>query len=239
MLNIIVYEDNIVDIQKNVKAINMAFAHNDIEYRICKFKQYNQELDNLIKDKDQKKIYILDIEMNSVSGIELASRIREVDYDSVIIFVTAYDKYKNDVFYNRLMALDFVCKNQSFEERLKEDIKTALKKIYTQNIFVFKYNHVIYRIPYSSINYIEKEPLIKRCIIHTTNNNFYIVNSIENILESLNDDFLRTHKSCIVNTSNIRQVDFSNNIITFKNGDKTSLLTEKMKKEVKEFVGVN
>ena len=236
MLNLIVYEDDKLSVQKNIKAINVALANYEVDYRILKFDHYDDKLSEVISSKDCKKIYILDIEMKGVSGLELASLIREDDFDSIIIFVTAYDKYHNDVFYNRLMVLDFICKYDGYEGRLKDAINDALKIIYNKNTFVFKYNHVVYRIPYSHINYIEKEPLIKRCLIHTINNNFYVVNSIERLTKMLGCSFVRSHQSCIINMCNVDNVDFVNNVVVFRNGDKTSLLTDKMKKVVKEHV---
>lgn len=239
MLNVIIYEDNKNYMLKNIDCINKALANYDVDYRIYKFDRYSERLDEIIHDKDLKKIYILDVEMNGVSGIEVASLIREDDWDSVIIFATAYDKYHNDVFYNRLMVLDFICKYTGYEKRLIEDINAAFKIIYKQKTFVFKYNYVVYRIPYSHICYIEKEPLIKRCIIHTINNDFYIVSSINRLLDTLGAGFIKTHQSCIVNVNNIKEVDLINNVIVFKNDDETNLLTEKMKKVVKSYVGLD
>lgn len=239
MLNFIIYEDNKSYMQKNVECINKTLASYDIDYRIYRFSCCNDKLFEMIQNKELKKIYILDVEMNDISGIELASRIREDDWDSIIIFATAYDKYHNDVFYNRLMVLDFICKYTGYQKRLTEDIEAALKIVYKQKTFVFKYNHVVYRIPYSHICYIEKEPLIKRCVIHTMNNKFYVVNSINNLVSALGAGFVKTHQSCIVNINNIKELDLSNNVIVFKNGDETSLLTEKMKKELKDYVGLN
>jgi len=236
MLNIIIYEDKPLYMQKNINAINTALANYDIDYRIYKFDIFNDELNTLIKNKDLDKLYILDVETSDKSGIEVASIIREDDFESVIIFATAYDKYHNDIFYNRLMVLDFVCKYNGYEKRLKEDIIAAVKILYDNKTFVFKYNHVVYRVPYSQINFVEKEPLIKRCIIHTINNDLYIVNSIDRLVKLLGSGFLRTHQSCIVNIDNIKEVDFANNVITFKDNTSTVLLTDKMKGRLKEYV---
>ena len=239
MLNVIIYEDKENFMKKNIDAINKSLVSSDIDYRIHKFYKYSSELNDMIKDKNSKKIYILDVEMDEVTGLEIASRIREDDYDSIIIFATAYDKYHNDVFYSRFMVLDFICKYNGYEERLIDDLKTAIKILYKEKTVVFSYNHVVYRIPYNHICYIEKEPLIKRCIIHTFNNSFYIVKPINWLDKNLNANFLKIHQSCIINLDNVKEIDRSSNIITFKNGDKTCLLASRKKKELMEYVGVN
>lgn len=239
MLHIIIYEDEQNYMQKNISCVNKALISSDIDYRIHKFEKYNIELKNIIEDKSIKKIYILDIETKDKSGLEVASIIREDDFDSIIIFATAFGKYQNDVFYTRLMALDFICKYHGYEKRLIDDINAALKIIYKERTFTFQYNRILHRLPINSILYIEKEPIIKRCIIHTTTDDFYVMDSIERLTARLGKSFLRTHQSCIVNLENIKEIDFPTNTIIFKNDTETNLLTNKIKKELKENVYTN
>ena len=140
MLNIIIYEDNDVFLKKNVEGVNRALVNCDIEYKIIKFSHYSDKLDDIINQKGTKKIYILDVEMEEVSGLEVASQIREDDDDSIIIFATAYEKYHEDVFYSRLRVLDFICKYQGYEQRLTDDIVAATKILYRQGILTFTYS---------------------------------------------------------------------------------------------------
>lgn len=238
MLNIVIYEDNKNYMQKNVNTINVALSDYDIDYRIHKFMSYTNELDAIINDKENRKIYILDVEMADISGLEVASKIREVDWDSIIIFATAFEKYKNDVFYTRLMVLDFVCKYHGYEDRLKDDIIMAISIIDKNRMLVFSYNHSIYRIPFDQICYIEKELIIKRCIIHTFNNDFYVSGTLNGLMEKLDGNFVRTHQSCIVNFDNVQKVDMPSNTIVFNDNLKTNMLTDKMKREVKQYVGL-
>lgn len=238
MINIIVYEDDKNFMQKNIMSINKALSQYDVDYRIKKYSSYTKELEEVIKNKETKKIYILDVEMPKVSGLELASKIRENDWDSIIIFATAYEKYQNDVFYIRLMALDFISKYDGYEERLMDGIKDALSIIDKSRVFKFSYNHVIYRIPYDQICYIEKEPIIKRCIIHTYNDDFAIAGTLNGIMKKLEGNFIRTHQSCIVNIDNATEIDLATNTIFFNEEICTDMLTDKMKKEVKEAAGI-
>lgn len=225
MLDIIIYSNNITTIKKCKEAVSMALINYEFEYNI-----FVGNDSNIISNN--KKIYIIDVLDKDNKNIP--SIIREYDFKSIIILV-------NTINYNmrvnkRLMILDFVLDNDNFIARLREDIDLAIRIIYGSKIFVFRYNHVIYRIPYIEINYIEKEPAVKRCIIHTSNKEYYIVNSIENIGKELDICFMKTHQSCIINKDNVRGLDVSNNVIFFKNGDYTSLLTNKVKKSLKEYI---
>lgn len=221
----------------NVNAVNFALSNYDIDYRIHKFINYSEELDVIVKSSG-KKIYILDVS-SKLSGLEIALKVREYDWDSIIIVVATSTKYSEDIFYKRLMVFDYVSMCNNYEQRLIDDIKMAITIIDKHKIFTFKFNHIIYRIPYNQITYIEKEPIVKRCIIHTNNNQYYITGSLNWIMKLLDENFCRTHQSCIVNLNNIKEVDLSNNLIIFKNDDYTDMLTAKMKKEVKKYVGVN
>lgn len=221
----------------NIK--NMSLSVYDKNYKIHRFSSYNSLLDSTIKDNNTKKIYILDDEVSGISGLELAVKIRKYDWDSIIILVIDFDKYLSDVFNTKLMTLDIIFRDTIYGKRLTDDIKLAISIITKQYVFTFRYNHVIYRIPYNQICYIEKEPMIKRCIIHTMEEDYYISENINSILSHLNNNFCRTHQSCIVNISNIRMVDLSSNMITFSNGIQTDMLNVKMKKEIRKYVDVS
>ena len=49
--------------------------------------------------------------------------------------------------------------------------------------------------------------------------------------------FYQTHKSCVVNTENIKYIEYSKYIIHFDNGESTNLLTPSARKELKKRVG--
>ena len=233
MINIVVYGKDDSN-KKNIKVINIALARYNVDYRTYVFNDYNEDFETIIKN-DLIKIYILDVGSGG-KGIDVALKIRKNEINSIIIFIADCNKYQNAVFSNRLMVLDFICKNNNYEERLCNDIVYALKKIYEKKSFVFKYNHVVYRIPYSQINYIEKEPTIKRCVIHTLNGNYYVVNSIQRLSEILGICFYKAHQSCIVNMENIKKVCLNNNIIIFNNGEYTMLFSDKYKNDLMELL---
>ena len=239
MLNIVIYEDDMHFKQNNIELINKILTKYDIDYRIHKFSGFNEQFKEIVNSKGLFKIYILAMQVNDVSGIDVASYIRENEFDSFIILVTSFKQYLDNMFYNRLMIFDYICKDADYQNKLCDDITLIIKMHYKNKTFSFRYNHMLYRIPYADINYIEKEPQVKRCIIHTINNDYYIVNSIERLVRMLGVNFVKTYQSCIVNINNVEKIDCKKNIIIFKNGDKTHLLTDKSKKLIREYVDTN
>lgn len=238
MIKFIICDDNKEALEIANKAVTKAMMNYEIEYKVLKFTKYDDKLKEQIKDELNTKIYILDIELPLVSGLEIASEIRETDDDSIIIFVTAHPECKNDIFYSRLEAIDYISKYYRYEERIEDTIKHIIKKRYRKNTFEYTYNHVHNKLLYKEINYIEKEPLQNRCIIHLVNKDEKTVTkTIVNIKKELSPMFFQTHKSCLVNLDNIKYINFAKFTIYFKNGDSTNLLSLEARKELRKLVG--
>ncbi len=130
MIKFIVCEDNNDALERATQTVTKAMMNYDVEYKVYKFTKYTKELKDLINDDRDTKIYILDIELPSISGLEIASEIRETDDDSTIIFVTAHSDCKNDIFYSRLKAIDFISKYHRYQERLCQTIEHVMKKCF-------------------------------------------------------------------------------------------------------------
>ena len=237
MIKFIVCEDNAEALDRAAQTVTKAMIDYEVEYKVHKFTKYNKELKELINDDRDTKIYILDIELSIISGLEIASEIREVDDESTIIFVTAHSDCKNDIFYSRLKAIDFISKYHRYQERLCQTIEHVMKRMFRGKTLDFSYNHVYSKILLKEINYIEKMSSQNKCIIHLTNGDEkFIVTTISKLREELKPLFFQTHKACIINLSNIKYIDYANYIICFKNGEKTNLLTPAARRELKENV---
>ena len=231
MFDIVVCSTSKDLMNRSIEIINSSLINYEFDYHICKFNNNCDELSKIINDY-KRKIYIIDID----NSLDTAIKIRESNFDSIIILITSHDIIDYSLFNERLLMLDYICNNELFGERLRQDICLALRIIFKENVFVFRYNHVMYRISYKDINYIEKEPKIKRCIIHTLDKDYYVVNSIEKLNSNLSGMFIKTSQSCIINMMNVSYVDCVNNIVYFRNGAMTTLITNKVKKIIKEYI---
>ena len=71
---------------------------------------------NKIIESGIPKIYILDIEIpNSKSGLDVARKIRENDWESEIIFITSHDKMFETAYRNVYEIFDFIEKFHHLE----------------------------------------------------------------------------------------------------------------------------
>jgi len=209
----------------------------NFEYKISKFTEYNKEVSEMIKRENEQKIYVLDIELSEVSGLEIASEIRENDLDSIIIFVTCHTECRNDIFYSRLLAMDYIPKDKLWMDRFESTIDYAIKAINKRRVLAFEFNYNSYRVPFDDIMYIEKVQDNQKCIINTEEGEQYeIISTITDLSRKLGPSFFQSHKSCIVNVEKIKKINYVDNTITFKNDDCVYLLSNRRKKQLREYV---
>ena len=237
MLRFIICEDNKDFLSRLHTIVNKVMMPYNFEYKVNTFTQYNKEVEELIKRKNEQKIYVLDIELADVSGLEIASEIREHDMDSIIIFVTGHNECKNDIFYSRLLAIDYIPKDRLWSSRFEETVDYVVKALNKQKVLIFDFNYNSYRIPFDDILYIEKVQDNQKCTIYTEDGKeFGIISSITDLAKKLGEGFFQSHKSCIVNVEKIAKINYNENIITFKNGISAYLLSNRKKKQLREYV---
>ena len=96
------------------------------EKEVVTFTRLTDRLKKEIQNTDLRKIYVLDIEIgHKVSGISIAKLIRDVDWESEIIFITNHDKMFESVHRTVYEVFDFIEKFHEFDKRFKKDIQTA------------------------------------------------------------------------------------------------------------------
>ena len=237
MLRFIVCEDNKDFLSRLCNVINKTMMPYNFEYKISKFANDNKEVSEIIKRKYEQKIYILDIELGDVSGLEIASEIREHDLESIIIFVTSHNECKNDIFYSRLLAIDYIPKDRLWEDRFEKTLEYTIKAINKRRVLAFEFNYNSYRIPFNEILYIEKVQDNQKCVINTTNGDqVEIMSTITELTDKLGPNFFQSHKSCIINIDKIKKINYVDNTITFINNESVYLLSNRKKKQLREYV---
>ena len=231
MINFIVCDDNKNVLNKVVKIINNAMMNNDTGYEIHAFNDYDAKFNELIKAKIPNKIYILDIETPSSSGIDIARRIRNIDYNSIIIFLTAHEELGYTILQKEFLFLSFINKYDNYEPKLLRVIKTALKKVNSNQMLKYNKNGIIYTIPLDDILYITRDSIERKCIIKTDYMEFMIPKQLKDVKQELPNNFVFSHRSCIVNKDKVRVIDINNHMIQFDNGLAINMISRLFRKE--------
>ena len=71
----------------------------------------------------------MDIELENVSGIDIAREIRKNDKESIIIISTTYVEYLPHTIKSKLLLFDFISKFENYEENLSLVIKKSIEEI--------------------------------------------------------------------------------------------------------------
>lgn len=215
MILIVVVEDN-EDIRKlEIKWIKRALNNKIWKYKIKEYSDYTDELKKIIKIEGFK-IYVLDIELPSSTGLNIARDIREYDDSSEIIICSSHGELELRAFKSKLKILDFVSKFDNAEEDLTNLIIDVFKKK-SKNILKIVDKSAILFIIMNDILYIKKEKGTRNCMIKTFDNTFIVNKNLEELKVMLNNDFIRSSKSCIVNQKNVLEYNFKDSKVIFKN----------------------
>ena len=165
--------------------------------------------------KSQKPdLALLDIELPDMKGIELAEKLRMIKPDLYIVFITAYEDYSLDAF--RVYAYDYILKPID-HKRVKttigrirkamqlsnESLFDSLSRLQNARIVVNLHNEKIF-VSCDDIYYLEKQG--RHIQIHTRNRKIKTRETLKNFEERLKTGFFRSHKSYLINISQIERV---------------------------------
>jgi len=232
MINFIICDDDARVLNQVQEIVSKFMMKNEHEYKTFVFQDYNVDFMKLINSKMQCKIYILDIETPSRSGIDVARIIREKDSDSMIIFITGHEELGSTILKNDLMFLSFINKFDNYEKRLNESIRKALRMFHKRNVLKFKDGNLLYTISMADILYITKDSIERKSIIKTDHYEVKTIKTMKYFERLLDDRFIKTHRACIVNKERIVKVNKSKREIMLDNGETIFLVSNKMIKEV-------
>lgn len=200
----------------NIEVAVMAYSPQDV-------------LEYLGKDKEIS-IYILETiySLSKYDGIELAKAVREKDRDSYIVFCTASAEYIYKVMTGLIKPSGYLIKHGNAVN--VEELNNVLGDIYRDYLNFFAKDEAvlninigteIYRINYNQIMYLES--FQKKIYVHTDNQRIGYYDSLSSLEEKLGDNFIRCHKSYIINTDKVLRISFSNMKIELSNGDEIDI----------------
>ncbi len=219
------------------------FAKKD-HYDILTFDKFSLDIDKKISKLEGVKIFILDTDVQTLSGIEVAKQIRRNgDFVSPIILLTGNRNLDiNDL--NNVLYLSLILKSRTIAKDIIFSLKEAYKIATKYSVLSFTYFDELYRLPYDEICYVEKDLNCNSVTIHSLDDTYQNYISIRELQSRLKDDprFYKSHRSCIINIYNVASYDKKNNKIIFKNNETTDLIARSKKnmliKRIEEISGV-
>lgn len=213
MLNFVICDDNLNILDRFSKILENIFIKHKYDAKIG-LKTTN--VDELLKYVDDNKtdVLILDINLkSSKSGLEVASLVRERNKDTYIIFTTAHLEYAMMAY--KFKTFDYLAKPVT-SDRLEETVVRLFDDVNGLPKKYIKIDNKKTIIDESEILYIKRDGM--KLIFHTKSRDYETYSSFNKIQDSLPDNFIRAHKSFIVNINNIVNLDPVANMIYFNNG---------------------
>ena len=232
MINFIVIDDNEKHRKRNTEFILDYMMKKNLEFDIHEYADYSEKLISDIGSFGESSIYIIDLELPNGDGLDIARTIRNNynNWTSPIIIITCHSSLIYDVYKQRLQVLDFIAKCEDIKSNLAKSIEISIKMLVGDKSYKYTYKNVDYSIPFSDINYIQRDD--RRTKIITNKESYYQNISIVQIKNKLPKDFIISSKGILINMKNVDRIDWSTCKAYFKDGNSAYVVSKSHKKEL-------
>ena len=215
MLNFVICDDSQNTVNRISKMLESIFIRNSLDGQIVFSSTQSTDLLNYVKNHPIN-VAVLDIDLkDNTSGLEIAEKIRKQNKGIYLIFITGHLEFGLVAY--RYKTFDYIAKPLTLE-RLEETILRLFDDISEDNNKYIKLDNDKTIIPENNIRFIKKDGM--KLVFHTDTRDYVTYNSFNKIQSTLPSQFVRCHKSYIVNLNKITDINMSNSTISFTSKDK-------------------
>ena len=198
MLTVAICDDEGV-IAEEIKAMLTEYCKEMQKESSVQIFSRGMDLEYSVREGQSYDLIYLDIQMDEQDGIKTAKRIRDMDPDVFIVFISSYDQFIEEIF--DVNALNFIHKPIK-KERFKSVLQQVLEKIEKQAQFYYlTYNRMTRKIPYQEIVFWESAK--RQVVLHLKSGEkisyYEKMNHIEDEVCGKKLSFCRIHQSFLVN----------------------------------------
>lgn len=212
MLNFVLCDDSIPSLKRLSKMLESIFIRNNIEAKIGLCASTPHETLEYIENH-KVDVLFLDINLNSnLSGCDIADLIRKKNKNIYIIFLTGHLEYALLAY--KYKTFDYLPK-PIIDERLEETVLRLMDDMAIDTRRFIKINSSKTLINANDINYIKKDGM--KLVFCTEKENYETYSSFSKFQTCLPENFVRCHKSYIVNINNVKKFKINENILELKN----------------------
>lgn len=191
---------------------------------------------DLLASEESFSVIFLDIEMQQSNGIEVAQKIRRMDMNVPIVYITSYIDHWRRAY--KVHAFDFITKPFKPEDLYKvmKDYLAALDDASEETITLptddgvvcFKMNDIYYFMFEAK----------KKVYVHTADGRVLVRENITDIYNILNKErFYQTRRDCVLNLKYVQKIQ-NEFVIIMKNGDMLPLAQKKKDEFVRKLSNV-
>jgi len=222
-MNIVICEDDLNHMKYIKDCVEDTICINSLKCKLALCTSSTTKIMDYIQQNKIITLYFLDIDLNSnIDGFNIATKIRENDWHSFIVFITGLKDKANLTFEYKLEILDYIMKGQNnLSNKIKDCILLACSREDKENsggnliTLSNKYSKIC--LNKNDIFFIESIKHTHKVIYHYENGIFEMRGNLKDISNDLGESFIRCNKSIIVNKSKIASVNSTNKTILLNN----------------------
>ncbi len=185
-----------------ISEISAFFLERNIE---CEFRYFSEgeEFLSSIKENNDYELIFMDINLISADGVNIVSKLRDMEITTPVIFVTSLENRAIDGY--DVDAFGFVVK-KSYKEKLPRVLTKLYDKLYNKKTMAIHEKDSTEIMNTEDILYIESDK--RASVVHTLTGILNDIRPIGQISTELSaDDFVEVFKSVYVNIAKIKRIN--------------------------------
>lgn len=233
MFRIAIIDDEAFFLEKCKRITKSFFEDRKIRCEVKTYRYATLVLED-IKENIYFDVFLIDIEMMDINGMELARQIRQL-YDSpYIIFVTSYIEYS-------IKGYEYNAWRYIVKDEMHKDLPRAYDSLINQvkqkkeKFYIIEHPKKVLKLLYEDIYYIYKDG--KNAVFVTRNCSWNDRITLERVMQALDDSmFIRCERSNIANIRHVMSVE--DDELVMRNGEKIHIsiaLVKTVKKAITEY----
>lgn len=196
-MNIAICDDN-PKIIGQIETLLLSFFEHDLnQFNYEAFLSGESLVDHLTKEESSFQIYLLDVEMKSLDGFEVARFIREKDQQAIIIFITSHVEWMPEAF--EVNAFHYLIKPID-ELKVKQVLTKAMEQLSLRKMILqFTIQKKVYTVYLGEVEYFES--MKRKMIIHLKNGEEYeYYGTMKEVIDKVSTQlFTQIHHSFVIN----------------------------------------
>lgn len=202
MIKIGMCDDNLNSIKIASKLLESEIIEQDLDAEISIISSDQKKIFDAIYNKNIDVLFLdIDFKNNGKNGIDFAKDLRKINKNFYLVFLSAHQRYLHVSLTTKIF--DYLVK--PINRDTISDIVSRLKDEFANNKALFLHLNKWEFVRTDDIFYIEKNG--KKSVVITDDINFTTTKGLNTLLSELPQNFLRCHKSYILNSDKVLSID--------------------------------
>ena len=202
MIKIGMCDDNLNSIKIASKLLEAEIIEQDLDAEISIISSEQKKIFDAIYNKEIDVLFLdIDFKNNGKNGIDFAKDLRKINKNFYLVFLSAHQRYLHVSLTTKIF--DYLVK--PINRDTISDIVSRLKDEFANTKALFLHLNKWEFVRTDDIFYIEKNG--KKSIIVTDDITFTTTKGLNTLLSELPQNFLRCHKSYILNSDKVLSID--------------------------------